>query len=211
MKKILIIIMLILFLTGCENKDVSNNEEEVIIADTGEVIDIKDIKITPSKSNYEYNGMKYKKDVTAFDWMTLPFGDNANTVIAKQETNKIGTSSTPEIVIDDNGIHAEKSTQEKTQLGGERSTSIIDWFKKLFSDIGNIGFMLIIGTIVLFILPIIFPIFAPICSTILGIIHKIFDFIVGKLGDFITNLKNKIETTKIVKEQLKNNNENDPK
>lgn len=181
---------------GCDDKKAPKDENQkiTIVMPDGKEEVTSFSNITPARADYSYNGQTYKKDVAGFDWFVLPFGDNIFTVLGKQETNKIGASSTPKMVIDSTGIHADEATTEKSQIGGERSTSIIDWIKKTFADFGNTLIIVGIALAALFIIPMIFPAAAPICAAIWNGIKKFISWLIplfGGLSEFLQNLFSK--------------------
>ena len=187
MKKfILLLSVLALMAGGCEKKQSKPEAKPVVATATptpdakttstpgGEVVvvwpdgkarSVRSEHITPKSTEYTGEGITYERWVYG-NRNVSPFGVSPGELMARQNPASIATGTTPTININPDGVNVGASTEGKF-IGGSARYS---WLDGLITGAKDLGFGAIlfigVGLILLLILPVIFPMLAPIFQKI---------------------------------------------
>lgn len=177
-----------LLVTGCDysvDEDVTNIEQPAtqpttpvsVMLPDGKTIAVAMNEVTPKSTDYEGEGIVYKRTVDASRFLDIT-GVSPGEVASRVEPAKITTGAAPAINITPDGIDAKETKQVTTFVGTSGKWSFLSTIWQRIKDFIK-GWMmwLIIGVVVLFILPIFIPALAPIMSSIVGFIKAAFTWI----------------------------------
>lgn len=177
----LAIILVLGLFTGCEKPGTSRNNDansvSIVVLPSGEEITVATETITPKSTEYTGEGIKYSRKFSHYRTAS-PFGVSPGESAATQKPAQIATGTTPAINITPDGVNATEGGETKFK-GASGSWT---WWDKIKERLTNWFWLLIIGAIAFFVLPIIFPVLKPIFSIIWSVIKRIFQAIVPIIG-----------------------------
>jgi len=164
---------------GCE-KNERKLPDSIVVLPSGEEITEFQEHITPATTKYKGEGVEYSRNVKSVRIMS-PFGVSPGEVISRQEAAKINTGPSPAINIKPEGIDA--SEGGKTDFkGGEGYWSFLD---TIWQRIKSLLWFGVIGLLLLFVLPIFFPVLGPMFSGIIKGIGRFFAWLIPFFGGLV--------------------------
>jgi hypothetical protein len=164
---------------GCE-KNENELPQTVVVLPSGEEITESYEHITPAETKYKGEGVEYTRDVKSVR-IVSPFGVSPGEVISRQVAAEINTGPAPAINIKPEGIDASKGGNTEFK-GGEGYWSFLD---TIWQRIKSLLWIAGIGMILLFVLPIFFPVLGPIFSGIISAIGKFFAWLIPFFGGLV--------------------------
>ena len=181
---------------GCEKKS-EQLPSNIVVLPSGEEITKSYEHITPAETKYQGEGVEYSREVKSVR-IVSPFGVSPGEVISRQVAAEINTGQAPSINIKPEGIDASKGGKTDFK-GGEGYWSFLD---TIWQRIKSLLWFGVFGLILLFVLPIFFPVLGPIFSGIIKAIGRFFAWLIPFFGGLIEWLGAKL--TKKAAKQIVN-------